>query len=273
MSAEQEGRAAAEEFRRTHCLGTQPLGDLVALIEQTTGNDVAVLNVGPNEHGLTMRDPLRGAVFIAVARTSHPMRQRSTLAHELAHMVFADWTAAPTGARSFAEIRADTFARHLLVPVGMKEVIDARRPVDLGTLSKVVQLYGVSPAMAAIALHDTDCIDFQTKQQWMTLTTPGLAARFGWSDHYESLQLQSDRRRAPQKLLARAIEGYVENVVSAQTIATLRAMDVEDVVRALHDEGIQPRELSVAWAEPADLPEVDVELSEWDEADRESSAE
>lgn len=61
--------------------------------------------------------------------------------------------------------------------------------------------------------------------------------------------------------------------MSAQTIATLRAMDVEDVVRALHDEGIQPRELSVAWADPADLPEVDVELSEWDEAEPASSAE
>ncbi|HEY5852483.1 MAG TPA: ImmA/IrrE family metallo-endopeptidase [Aldersonia sp.] len=249
MSAETEGRAAAEKFRKAHRLGIQPLGDLVALIEQTTGNDVAVLGVGPDEHGLTMRDPFRDAVFIAVARTSHPMRQRSTLAHELAHVVFADWTAvpsvAPVSARPFEEIRADAFARHLLVPVaGLQEVVDAGRPVDLGALSKVVQLFGVSPAMAAIALHDADRIDSETKQRWMTLMTPGLAARFGWSDQYESLQVQSNSRRAPQKLLARSIHGYVENVVSAQTIATLRSMDVEDVIRALHGEGIRPRELN-----------------------------
>jgi len=67
VNAETEGRAAAERFRQEHRLGPQPLGDLVALIEQSAGIDVAVLDVGPDEHGLTMRDPQRGAVFIGVA--------------------------------------------------------------------------------------------------------------------------------------------------------------------------------------------------------------
>jgi len=35
------------------------MGDLVAVIEQATGIDVAVLEVGPDEHGLTMRPPKR----------------------------------------------------------------------------------------------------------------------------------------------------------------------------------------------------------------------
>ena len=91
VNTETEGRAAAERFRREHHLGVQPLGDLVAVIEHVTGIDVAVLDVGPDEHGLTMRDPDRAAVFIGVARTRNPMRQRSTLAHELAHVLFEDW--------------------------------------------------------------------------------------------------------------------------------------------------------------------------------------
>jgi Zn-dependent peptidase ImmA (M78 family) len=75
----------------------QPLGDLVAVIEQATGIDVAVLDVGPDEHGLAMRDPARGTVFIGVARTRNPMRQRSTLAHELGHVLFGDWADADAG--------------------------------------------------------------------------------------------------------------------------------------------------------------------------------
>lgn len=90
-SAEQQAERAAEEFRQAHHLGVQPLGDLVALIEQTTGHDVAVLDASADSHGLTMRDPMRDRTFIGVARTPHPMRQRSTLAHELAHVVFGDW--------------------------------------------------------------------------------------------------------------------------------------------------------------------------------------
>src|SRR6266436_3004080 len=80
LTAETDGSAYAARFRKDHHLGVQPLGDLLEVIEQTTGIDVAVLNVGPDEHGLTMRDPVRETVFIGVARTRNPVRQRSTLA-------------------------------------------------------------------------------------------------------------------------------------------------------------------------------------------------
>ena len=98
-------------------MGVQPLGDLVALIEQTTGADVAVVEADGDEHGLAMKDPETGAVFVPVAKTRHPMRQRSTLAHELGHLVFGDWDPKEVlSSRSPAEARADAFACHLLVP-------------------------------------------------------------------------------------------------------------------------------------------------------------
>lgn len=62
-----------------------------------------MLDVHAAEHGMVMRDPRCGSTTIAVAKTPHPMRQRSTLAHELAHALFgeagqpvstvADWSA------------------------------------------------------------------------------------------------------------------------------------------------------------------------------------
>ncbi|MEL7976602.1 ImmA/IrrE family metallo-endopeptidase [Isoptericola sp. F-RaC21] len=269
MTAEAEAREAASRFRREHRLGVQPLGDLIAIIEQVTGIDVAVLDAGPDEHGLTMRDPHHGMVVIGVARTDKPMRQRSSLAHELGHVTFGDWASIDRGAmsaRSPQEVRADAFARHLLVPVdGVRELLGSRTEVGLSSLSAVVQRFLVSPAVASIALCDAGYIDAVAKKEWMALTTPQVAARFGWSDHYRALQADSLQRRAPQRLLERAINGYVAGVLSAQVIATLRGVSVDEVESEFALAGITPSPSQVAWSSAADLPDVDVDLSDLDE--------
>ncbi|GIG46680.1 ImmA/IrrE family metallo-endopeptidase [Dactylosporangium siamense] len=269
LNAEVEGRIAAEQFRAQHQLGWQPLGDLVALIEQSAGVDVAVLDVGPDEHGLTMRDSQRGAVFIGVARTKRPMRQRSTLAHELAHVVFGDWvdnnTTCDWSESSPRESRANAFARHLLVPVdGLKAFLGSTIPINLAALSAVVQRFLVSPSIAAIALEQAGYIDANTKREWMSVTTRWLAIRFGWGDQYRMLQSDTDQRRAPQRLLARAIRGYAEGVVSAQAIATLRGITADQAAAELREAGIFPARQLVTWADPSELPDVEVDLNALD---------
>lgn len=277
MQPEHEGSTAAATFRQRHRLGMQPLGDLITLIEQTTGVDVAVLDAGPDEHGLTMRDPRRDAVFIGVARTRHAMRQRSTLAHELGHVVLEDWTpndAARWSDRSPTERRADAFARHLLLPTeGLREVLGQRRQVNEAGLSTVVQRFLVSPALAAIALHQGRYIDAETKHAWMSITTPQLAIRFGWHDHYQALQDDTDRRRAPQRLLARAVRGYAEGVLPLQAIATLRGIAPAVAEAELRDAGIVPVDHPIAWTAPEDLPEVEVDLAALDGYSRATSDE
>ncbi|WP_028662825.1 ImmA/IrrE family metallo-endopeptidase [Saccharomonospora halophila] len=242
MKAESDGRRAAERFRAEHNLGVQPLGDLVALIEQTTGIDVTVLDAGPDEHGLTMRDRTRGTVFIGVARTRKPMRQRSTLAHELGHVLFQDWVDQDAGNwsdRSPTETRADAFARHLLVPTeGLRAFLGDRKLGTQSTLSNVVQHFLVSPQIAGIALHQAGYLDDAAKQESRGLTAPGLAARFGWSDQYRVLQGDSDQRRAPQQLLARATRGYAEGVLPVRAVANLRGVPLEDAQRDLREAGV-----------------------------------
>lgn len=268
MSSEAEGRAAAEQFRNEHRLGHQPLGDLVALIEQAADIDVAVLDAGPDEHGLTMRDRHRGTVFIGVARTRRPMRRRSTLAHELAHVLFADWTDTNPGSingRPPTEVRADAFARHLLAPLhGLRDFLGDPRHADLAALSAVVQHFLVSPAIAVIALEQAGYIDATTKQSWMNTTTPQLAARYGWSDQYQALQADADRCRAPQRLLTRAINAYAEGLLTVQAIATLRDIPVSTVRQELYEAGIVPAEHPVPWAHAADLPAPDIDLDALD---------
>jgi Zn-dependent peptidase ImmA (M78 family) len=250
-------------------LGVQPLGDLVAVIEQATGIDVAVLNAGPDEHGLTMRDPERDTVFIGVARTRNPMRQRSTLAHELGHVEFKDWADSLAGSwseRSPAEVRADAFARHLLLPLnGLRDFLGNRAPVTESSLSAVVQRFLVSPALAAIALQQAGYIDAATKAEWLGLSTPRLAVRFGWSDQYHALQADSDQRRAPQRLLARAVNGYAEGVLSAQAIATMRGITLEIAEAELRDAGVLPAQHPIVWGDPAELPDVQVDWAALDE--------
>lgn len=268
MSAEDEGQEAAEEFRRTHRLGSQPLGDLVTLVEQETDVDVAVLDVDPDEHGLTMKDPERGTIFIAIARTPHPMRQRSTLAHELGHVIFSDWTEKVVTSRSHEEVRADAFARHLLLPAGglaawLGEPSEVRSgPQDL---SDLVERFLVSPAIAAIQLERGGYISASTKEEWMRLTTRRLATQHGWSDHYAALQSESDRTRAPRQLLARATRGYSEGVVPIETLASLRGVPVERLLEELDEAGVHPSVSANPWASAHDLPSVDVDLSDLDE--------
>ena len=215
-----------------------------------------------------MRDPVRGTVFIGVARTRNPMRQRSTLAHELGHVLFEDWADSDAGDwsdRDPAEIRADAFARHLLVPVeGLRDFVGERSAVTESGLSAVVQRFLVSPPIGAIALREAGYIDEATKRDWMTLRTPQLAARFGWADQYQVLQASSDRRRAPQRLLVRAIAGYVEGVLPVQAIATLRGISVEALMDEFGEAGVTPAQRPIAWADPGDLPDVEVDLAALD---------
>lgn len=268
MSTEAEGRALAERFREEQHLGVQPLGDLVAIIEQATGIDVAVLEAGQDQHCLMMRDPQRGSVFIGVARTRRPMRQRSTLAHELGHALFQDMTDASTSTwshRSPEEIRADAFARHLLIPdEGLREFLGEQGSLTQSVLSEVVQRFLVSPSMAAIALCQAGYIDDRTKRTWLTLTTPRLATRFGWSDQYRALQDESDRSRAPQRLLARAISAYAEGVLSVQAIATLRGISRREAEAELREAGVVPKERMATWADPTDLPDAEIDLAALD---------
>lgn len=268
-SNEAQAKKAAQEFRTAHGLGVQPLGDLVGIVERFTGYDVAVVDAEADEHGLTMFDPVREHILIGVARTRHPMRQRSTLAHELGHVIFKDYLEDPQsrasnwGSRRPAEeIRADAFARHLLVPQeGLKAWLGVEGPVSQVTLSRVVQRYLVSPAIAAIALRDTGYINSDLTEKWQEISTGALATKYGWRDYYLGLQEEADRIRAPQKLLARATRGYIEGVVSAQAIATLRGIPEAELLAEFAEAGIAPKPQPEDEFEIQHLPPVNVDLS------------
>lgn len=249
---------AARAFRDRHGLGIAPLADLVALIEQTQSAEVAVLPARDDEHGMTMVDPQRGSTIVAVATSEHPMRWRSTLAHELGHLVFGDHnTGSPNTLHTDRAIedRAQTFARHLLLPPeAMQRALTTTAGPSQEALSEIVQRFAASPPMVSRQLLDLALIDGETHQAWKSIYTPQLAARFGWAEHYQSLQAESRQRRSPQRLLTRAIAGYIAGVVAVETLASLRGIDVLDMERELRDAQIQP---AAAGADSTGLDDVE----------------
>lgn len=260
MSAESGGRTAAERYRHEHHLGTQPLGDLVALIDQVEGIDVAIIKSPADDaHGLTVRDPNTNTTMLFATITPHPMRLRSTIAHELAHHLFGDYT--PVGdnwqVRTREESRADAFARHLMLPLAaLPDVLgapDPSRTVGESDVSALVQRFAVSPQMVVIQLREARYISDHQKNEWMNLTAPRLATQYGWSNLYAVWKADSESIRPPQRLLARSIDGYTRGLVSIDTIARLEDTGTADTEAALAEAGLHAH---IATAKPVDVTEI-----------------
>lgn len=234
---EDVARELAEAFRVEHGLDARPLGDLFELLHGTVGCDVIAMDADEAEHGLSMRDPDSGRVVIAVATTRHPMRQRSSLSHEFGHVLAGDLTSkvvARPGSRSPAEIRADAFARHLLLPVAGLQVRfgssgQLAAPVDEVGLAAVVQEFEVSPQLAAIQLRQAGLVDVASCREFSSLTTANLATRYGWLTQYKTLALASAQPRSPQELMRRAVEGYGAGVLGIAELASWYGQAPEDL--------------------------------------------
>ncbi len=253
-SDERQAIGLANVFRRDHGLGLRPIKDLFETVHAATGVDVFSIEADDAEHGLTMLDPQTGRRVIVVATTPNPMRQRSSIAHELGHLLRGDLSdpqQASPGERSPAEICADAFARHLLLPVrAVRDRLGGTDAVTLGNLADLVQEYEISPVLAAIQMRRAGMIDESTCAEWSRHTTRRLAARFGWLSQYDSLAQASSRPRAPQSLMKRAVAGYQSGVLGIGELAAWYGESPE----TLRGELGEPRSLGVTDGEDLDAP-------------------
>ena len=264
-----QARERATAFRRQHRLGTAPIPDLVTVIEDAVGIDVAVLDADSDEHGLSVRNPDTGRILIGVARTAHPMRQRSTLAHELGHVLFDDFTTANNenlSHRSPAEIRADAFARHLLIPVdGVRKFFSEGFGDPAEELSRVVRWFRVSPVLALIVLRDCGYVSQAEVDRLSRMSTQQLATLYGWMDVYSSWSEASMRHKSPRQLMRRALLGYVDGLVSAQVIANMQGVGVDVAVEQLKSAGIEPIDLPGPELDDDWSPPVPVDMDDFPE--------
>lgn len=268
-SNEMQAKKAAQRLHRDY--GPAPIIDLVQYIENVCAAEIMVVDAPNGEHGLTVKDESTGRLYIAVAATAHPMRWRSNLAHELAYVVFDDYDLelpSDPSARTPSEIRADAFARHLLIPEEMLSHECGGKYVSLSDFSDAVRKFRVSPQMAAVAFKSAGLIAEAKYDEWKKWTTKNLATRFGWLEEFKLAAIASNTPRAPRQLMARALNGYIEGAISASEIALLKNEKLADVRRDLDEGGIEPKSIDVK--PEGKFPEVDAEfLAALDELDTE----
>lgn len=242
---------AAAGFREKYELADAPISDLGDLLESYVGIDVAIVEMEQGLDGMVIHDPQTGQRIISAACSKSPERQRATLAHELGHIEFDDYADAgfiECQARTPQEIRADAFARHLLVPArGLTSYLAglglARGELTEEVLSRTVRYFAVSPSILLIQLERAGWLAPGQKDGWKDLTVPRLAARFGWSDEHRASQKKSETPQPPMRIVAEAVKAYENNLVGIEAIAIIRNMGVEALEAEFAANGIAPKSL------------------------------
>lgn len=250
MTPESEGKAAAQKFREVFRLGLEPIEDIVELVGMT-GADVVGIPAGTDDHGLTAQDEQTGAIVVIVSTSVPSVRFRSNVAHELGHIQFPeDLQVTETHSKQGSnETRAQSFARHLLLPVEAVEAEAAARPdaPHRDLLNHLVRHYGLSPTMAAYQMQRARIIDETESQQFCTYTCPRLAKIYGWTDLNDARDEAVTKLAPPQHLAQLSIEAYRKGVLSPAELAVVLRTTVKKVVA---DYGQPPVQAKTARRKP-----------------------
>jgi Zn-dependent peptidase ImmA (M78 family)/DNA-binding XRE family transcriptional regulator len=238
LDGEISGRRAAEAVREALGLGLAPLQRVEHLIEQLV-NGATVLGRPVGEGSMSGMCVVTEGLSLVFVNTSKPgTRQRFTLAHELAHLLFedaSDGTLEDTdevmrNASSAIEARANTFAAELLAPTAaIRQVLERVRGDVTAALATTVFEYGVSRQAAAIALKRAGVSD--TAAIELSAATPRyqLAQQYNYVDADEALRDLCDRTIVPTLLHRRAVQAWLDRRIGAGPIAALDGRDTDDV--------------------------------------------
>ena len=249
MSAEQRGRALAEDHRAARSLGLAPVADIIDYLESVEAIDDAVLEMPDGLSGMTRRDPESGRVVVATSTNDPPERQQFSLAHELGHILADDFTEDMTTVHtpSEAETRAHAFARHFLLPLAAASGMPNASSSE-ALIAQAVRYFRVSPQVAAIQLRAAGRITEAEKHEAAAYSSGRLAARYGWGAERAALVVQARQPRPPQRLVANSVQAYARGLLSAAGYARVRGVGLKTAMAELAEAGVA--------SEPS-LPEED----------------
>jgi len=219
---ERAGRERAERFRLDHQLGIAPIDDMAAILDEA-GLDVVVMDVpsGSAEAGLTMHDPETGQTVIAIATMAWSGRQRFTMAHELCHHLKGEHLSvhAVQGHRTPGELEADSFARHLLVPLAAAQAARVQFPTSVESqLNDLVRRFDVSPSVARLQLANTGTPP-AALESTAGITAKRLAASHGWLGLWRQRSTLALQPQAPRRLLTRLAVAHRDGFVPLAELA------------------------------------------------------
>ena len=244
------GRELAKRAREALGLGHGPIGDLTAIIEEHVGAHVLVEPLPQGVHGFCAVCPSAGgspaAAVIIVNGDDVSGRQRFTLAHELCHLLTGDpvdvEVLSSQAEKSPAEHRADAFAVAFLAPdEGVRRAVGSQ-PFDEALVRRLSRLFGMSHQAMARRLEEVGLIRFLNKDHALDVA---LRASLLAENGEETV-----KRRAPVRLLDRALRAYDEGRIGIGLVADILGDD-DTVVLAerLQASGHRPPEPAPdAWA-------------------------
>ncbi|MFI6797611.1 ImmA/IrrE family metallo-endopeptidase [Streptosporangium canum] len=242
------GQRTAGKVRDALNLGNEPILDLVGLVERC-GIPVAFRPLPNNLHGINVRDDSNGHVrrAIVVSSADYWTRQRFTLGHELCHgmyddegQVIVDEVDVP---QTLPELRAEAFARHLLLPVGALRVeMEAARAAQEpphALLARLMLTYGVSRTVVLKALVDDGLVPPADARLTLLEAEPvrNLMDSAGQAQTWQELCEGQHEPSGSPWLVERAVQAYGEGLLDIAVVAELMGEDESAVRRMLAEAG------------------------------------
>jgi len=252
--AKTAGLVSAQRVRDGMDLGEGPLADLVGLAEQL-GYPVAFRPLPAGVHGFNVRDEREGVVtrLIIVSTLDPWTRQRYTLAHEVCHGLYDDSGQVSVDLVEvpdvLAEVRAESFARHFLLPASAlrQEVAQARAErVSLSVLTaRLMVRWGISREAVLRALVDDQFASPADADNVRSRLVGHLMADAGLLERWRELSAGQSEPSGSPLLVARALEGFSRGLVGVRMVADLLGQDVDATREQLVARG---------WADPEFVP-------------------
>jgi Zn-dependent peptidase ImmA (M78 family) len=260
-----QGRRLAGQVRQALRLGDGPLGPLPEVLEERLRLDVDFSPLPEAVDGLCVSVGERALVLVGSSKPSS--RQRFTLAHELAHYLVDDLDPLYVDergvrARSVAEMRANAFAAHLLMPEpGVRAAIegftdDAERAV------RVALTFGTSVSAAAYQLGNLGLLPESVRDRLTQAGSRPLLMRYALPSDWQQDESGRGRLRPPSRLYRRATLAFRRGLIGLEPVAELLQRPDRDQLRQeLEDAGLAPDEEAFTAAGPDGLDEIFEEMA------------
>ncbi|MEU1620908.1 ImmA/IrrE family metallo-endopeptidase [Streptomyces sp. NPDC005722] len=207
--------------------------ELIAAMEDLFGVDVAITGLPQGVDGLAWQaDSFR---LVLLAPTDLWTRQRFTLAHELCHILARDARSvvvesrvAPGRQKDLAEVRANVFASHLLMPAReLTEAAAAEGELTDPSFERLVVRFRVSPSALAARLHQLGLVDAVRRKQLRALTTESCHLLAGAGDAYQKQASRASAERFPPRVASELYKAYLAGDTTLRPLAALLDTDVE----------------------------------------------
>jgi transcriptional regulator with XRE-family HTH domain len=229
-AAQQQGRELAALTRRQLDLGSDALGDVAALIEQSFAVDVALSPLGTEADGLCVHC---GTSALILASSDFPDGHlRFTLAHELGHHLLNDpgdiieETTHDMFADTAREMRVNAFAGHFLMPErGLRSVLQwlGEQPGQVSERSAValMERFGVSMAALVYQLNILGILRYDDGQQLRGRGVSSLVSLHRDVAPSGAATAIGRIRRAPERLSRWALAAVREQRLGLSVVSSL----------------------------------------------------